>query len=111
METKPVAGRVNERVYDWLEERAESEATTIGRIVEDELRESFQERAGSSDDSGESDLPKGVYVPDSDKYSFAVKWRGHKGKTRRDYYKTREGALGKVERVREADNNFQLLSV
>jgi hypothetical protein len=108
METEPVAARVNERVYNWLEEQAESEATTIGRVVEDELRESFQEKAGSSDDPDDNDLPKGVYVPDSDKNNFAVKYRGYNGDTRRKYYKTRKGAVEKAARVKEGDNRFLL---
>jgi hypothetical protein len=110
METEPVAARVNERVYNWLEEQAESEATTIGRVVEDELRESFQEKAGSSDDPGDSDLPRGVYVPDSDKNNFAVKFRGYDGGTRRKYYKTRKGAEDKAARVKESESR-SLLSV
>ena len=110
METEPVAARVNERVYDWLEEQAEKEATTIGRIVEDELRESYQEKGGSSDEDDEEPLPEGVYRPNSDKHNFAVKYVGYNGDTRRKYYKTRRGAVKKATRVKE-DEQLSLSNV
>jgi hypothetical protein len=99
---------VNDQVADWIEEKADRRATTKGRIVEEVLRDAYQER-DEDESSGEKSLPEGVYVPNSDKHDFAVKWRDYRGKDRRDYYKTREGAVGKVQRVREGSG--EVLSV
>jgi len=100
METQPVAARVHKSVAEWLEELAEEEATTVGRIVEDKLREAYQEESGSQQKSGNS-LPEGVYVPNSDKHNYAVKFTHDRtGETRRRYYKTREGAIKGANRLR-----------
>ena len=100
METKPVAARVNGDVAEWLEELADQQATTVGRIVEDKLREAYQNREKSGDSENADPLPEGVYVPDSDKYNYAVKYQEN-GKARRKYYKTREGAERWAERHRD----------
>ena len=101
---RSVAARVNDQVADWIQEKADSRATTKGRIVEEILRDAYQGRSesGSSGDA-EKSLPQGVYVPDSDKHDYAVKYTGYNGDTRRKYYKTRRGAVKKAGRVKEEE--------
>lgn len=97
-----VAARVNPEIGEWVKEKADERQTTIGRIVEDTLREKYREEEGSdgfeSSVSSKS-LPEAVYVPDSDKYNYAVKFQ-RDGKTRRKYYKTRSGAVNRAESER-----------
>jgi len=106
---RSVAARVNDQVADWIEKKADSRATTKGRIVEQILRDAYQNQSesGSSEDAEES-LPQGVYVPNSDKHDYAVKYIGYDGDPRRKYYKTRKGAEKKAARVKE--NTQQSLS-
>jgi hypothetical protein len=93
---------VNDQVADWIQEKADSRATTKGRIVEEILRDAYQEQdEGGSND--EEPLPQGVYVPNSDKHDYAVKYVGYNGDTRRKYYKTRRGAVKKATRVKEEE--------
>lgn len=40
--TKSVGARVNEKIYDWMEEKADEEATTKARILEDLLVEEYK---------------------------------------------------------------------
>ena len=104
---EPVACRLHPELNEMLEEIADKRRTTKARLVEEwvtEKIEEFEEGGSSSEES----LPKGVYVPDSDKNNFAVKYRGYNGDTRRKYYKTREGAVEKAARVKKGSNRFLL---
>jgi hypothetical protein len=101
---------VNDQVADWIEEKADSRATTKGRIVEELLRDAYQEQ-GEGGSNDEESLPEGVYVPDSDKHDYALKYRDvYNGGVRRDYYKTREGVTNKRASVKESDQ-FAVVSV
>ena len=89
-----------------LEEIADERRTTKARLVEEWVTDKIEEFEDGS--SGEESLPKGVYVPNSDKNDFAVKFRGYDGDTRRKYYKTRRGAEDKAARVRESESRSLL---
>lgn len=103
MESELVTARVNERVHGWLVELAEEKDTTIERIAEDKLREAYQEESKES-------LPKGVFHPESDEYSYGVKWSDVNGKTQREYYENRADAEDKAARVRDGPRKMMLLS-
>ena len=96
--SEAVAARVNEQVAEWIEERADKTAKTKGRIVEETLREAYLRAEREGQDQETEELPEGVYVPDSDKYNYAVKFENYNGETRRKYYKSREGAVEKASR-------------
>jgi predicted DNA-binding protein len=105
---EPVACRLHPELNRELEKIADERRTTKARLVEEWVTEKIEEFEDESE--SEESLPEGVYRPNSDKHDYAVKWRDHAGNTRRDYYKTREGAREKVERVRSSGGSHRVLS-
>jgi hypothetical protein len=109
-DSEAVACRVHPDVKRWLEEQAEDRGTTLGSYVEELLRSFYQgetmvpNKDGSMPNDPEPDpgnsLPEGVYVPDSGKYDYAVRWRDDAGEAHRRYYKTRKGAIQGAKRLR-----------
>jgi predicted transcriptional regulator len=97
-ETQTVACRLHPDIKEKLEAMADERKTATSRLMEEWIREKVQE---SDDPSAKSDksLPEGVYVPNSEKYDYAVRYK-RDGETRRKYYKTRSGAINGAERLR-----------
>jgi hypothetical protein len=104
--TEPVAARVHKKVYSWIKEQADDRATTEGRIVEQLLKEAYQDRdseeSEESEESGESeesaepsgDLPDPIYIPDSAEYDYALRVPESSSlRSDRKYYKTKEGVM------------------
>jgi hypothetical protein len=90
-----VAARIHPSLNEFIEEYADKRETTKARIIEEQLRELKRQEEGEPSEGSEDGLPEGVYRPDGE-YNFAVKFE-KKGRTRRKYYKTREGALSRAE--------------
>jgi predicted DNA-binding protein len=95
-ETKTVACRIHPDIKEKLEAMADERKTAKSRLLEEWIREKVEEH---DDPSAKPDLPEGVYVPNSEKYDYAVRYK-RDGETRRKYYKTRSGAINGVKRLR-----------
>lgn len=52
---KSVGARVNEDLYDWLEDKADREATTKARIVETLLIEEYKQESDRQEDDSQED--------------------------------------------------------
>jgi predicted transcriptional regulator len=95
-----VGARLHPEIKEQLEEMAEERKTTMARLIEEWVKEKVEAESEKRSTDGES-LPEGVYVPNSEKHDYAVKWFDErKGKTRRRYYKTRSGAIQGAKRLR-----------
>ena len=107
-ESEAVACRVHPDVKEWLEDRAEEQGTTLGSYVEELLRSMYQDNTMVPNEDGtmpsdpkpDNSLPEGVYVPDSHKYDYALRFTDARGNSKRRYYKTREGAVRGAKRLR-----------
>jgi hypothetical protein len=94
---KPVACRLHPEIDEELERLADERRTSKARIIEEWIKEKLEEETSGS--SSSESLPGGVYVPNSEKYDYAVRYK-RDGETRRKYYKTRSGAINGAERLR-----------
>jgi len=101
MSSRPtvVSCRPHPEINEKLEQLADKRRTTKARLLEEWIKEKLDEEMGHESGESGGSLPHGVYVPDSEKHSYAVKFEKN-GKTRRKYYKTREGAERRAEHER-----------
>lgn len=96
-----------DELAEWLDQEADNRMTTISSAAQQLLVERYrqQEQGGAEADQGGSapaDTPEAVfdryedawYVPDSEKYSYAV----YDTNGNRRYYKTKERAAEGVQR-------------
>ena len=95
---KPVSCRPHPEINRKLEELADERRTTKARLLEEWIKEKIEEEMGHGKTDG--GLPEGVYVPDSRKYDYALKYTDGQGKSKRRYYKTRRGVVQAAERLR-----------
>ena len=108
-ESKAIAARVHPDVHEWLKEQAETDGTTLGSKVEDILRGYYQSHQVESDDPSEwsepevEQLPEAVYTPDSREYDYAIRLRDRDGSTDTKYYKTKQGLLKAIDRLKESE--------
>jgi hypothetical protein len=101
-DSMPVAARVHPEVGAWIEQKADRQKTTNGRVVEQMLSELYQEQNGGSSDAGEvpSRMRERVYEPDSKKYDYALRMPASNSRDRK-YYKTKSGVIDAYERFYE----------
>jgi hypothetical protein len=90
-----VAARIHPSLNEFVEEYADKRETTKARVIEEQLRKLKEQEEGEQRERAGNGLPEGVYRPEGE-HDFAVKFREN-GRTRRKYYKTREGALNRAE--------------
>lgn len=102
-----------EELAEWLEKRAEAEMKTVSSLVQDIVAEEYHRQRENSPSEGDDDgpdvgsdtgesndpmerHPDVWYVPDSDKYDFAVRHPSDGDAT--EYYKTADGARKRILR-------------
>jgi hypothetical protein len=97
-----VAARVHPEVGEWIEQKADQQKTTRGRIVEEMLSELYQQKQSGSSDAGEvpERMRERIYEPDSKKYDYALRMPASNSRDRK-YYKTKSGVIDAYERFYE----------